>query len=539
MALTWSIGPEPIWYFVDQTGKPLAGGSFQTFRSLNKQQQKAVFQDPAGQFPWPNPALINENGTLGPFWWQVDSSNLQETYYIEVYDANGNLIWTQDDYLPSGGAGGGDVTEGVDLTNLIVNNTFYRHGPNSANPIGVTQYFLAPGAHSGFASSMQPGNQPDIQFFKNNTAATDQLSFVNFNPGDLGAEDTTPPQFLRYVCTGSGAGETAKYVQYPISVDIQSTSNQTAVVGIWARCNSGNANLSLYFYQFYGDGAGASMISPVIITTLTLTTSWKYYSVVTTIPNITGNTYGACQNSGLFLQVAYPLSATTSIDHVKPSVWLGSIVPDTDYLTNDQIDAVINAPRTGDVRVSLNSFAPYGWVLCNDGTIGNPNSGATRANFDTFPLFDCLWNQVTSQTNGTNVGGTGYAQLYDSAGNPIGSVGASSMADYAANRRVGLTKILGRALASAGAGSGLTAFALGQFVGANSYSLQLNDMPQHVHVGQGGASFMMDSPGNWTRPAPTGQMTDATTTGGISGYSSQTPISLMQPTSFFNVFLKL
>jgi len=69
--------------------------------------------------------------------------------------------------------------------------------------------------------------------------------------------------------------------------------------------------------------------------------------------------------------------------------------------------------------------APDGWVAANGGTIGNPTSGANRANSDTLALFTIFWNSFTNTV----------LPIQDSSG--AASVrGASAAADYAANKRL-------------------------------------------------------------------------------------------------------
>ena len=120
-------------------------------------------------------------------------------------------------------------------------------------------------------------------------------------------------------------------------------------------------------------------------------------------------------------------------------MYLGSVVSNTDFHTLDEVDAIVNSPRTGDVRTSLNSYLS-GWVPMNDGTIGNAASGSTaRANQDTFQLFDLIWR--TFQSNQT------LAPMFNGH-SPI-AYGASSVADFTANRGISLTKNLGRVMAGA------------------------------------------------------------------------------------------
>lgn len=97
--------------------------------------------------------------------------------------------------------------------------------------------------------------------------------------------------------------------------------------------------------------------------------------------------------------------------------------------------------ETGDVTFSILT-SKAGWVLLNDGTIGNAVSGATnRANADTQALFTFIWNNILD------------------AWCPVsGGRGASAAADFAANKTIQLPLIAGRSIAAAGSGSVMAQF---------------------------------------------------------------------------------
>ena len=233
--------------------------------------------------------------------------------------------------------------------------------------------------------------------------------------------------------------------------------------------------------------------------------------------------------------------------------------------TYDGTQFILTSPEsstgwvTGNARMTFANVAAVGWVLANDGTIGNGASGGTtRANADTVNLFTLLWNNISN------------------ADCPVSSGrGASAAADFAANKTIALPKMLGRALAVAGAGSGLTAFNLGDTTGANSTTISQANLPSvnfnltvnitepnagkgHKHPpslnsndgGGGDGSGFLNSTGGST-PVPSGASTGNTTTStgyqttGISASGtaasggSGTAVSLMQPSSFLNIEIKL
>lgn len=219
-------------------------------------------------------------------------------------------------------------------------------------------------------------------------------------------------------------------------------------------------------------------------------------------------------------------------------------------LTGATVQAVLAelralAPQTGDFKLSMSPTAPSGWVACDDGTIGSATSGATtRANADTADLYALLWNQVSDT----------YAPV-------SGGRGVSATADFAANKPIALTKVLGRTLAVAGAGSGLTSRALGLTTGAETHTLTGAESgqkaisaapvsiidPGHPHnydklVPGGGGSYATGSPFVGVN---TSTITNTATTGITASFtlaasSAGSAHNNMQPTSFsVHAFLKL
>jgi hypothetical protein len=128
---------------------------------------------------------------------------------------------------------------------------------------------------------------------------------------------------------------------------------------------------------------------------------------------------------------------------------------------------------TGDARLTLKTVADAGWVMMNDGSIGNAPSGATtRANADCQALFTLVFNNLTDAT----------APLLTSTGAATTRAAqATAPAAWAANCRMSLPKQLGRALMAAGAGAGLTNRALGQSLGAETHTQALGELAYHGH----------------------------------------------------------
>ncbi len=531
MTQTFTLMPVPKWYIADLVGKPLGSGYLAAFSSLNPVSDRNVFMNSDGSLTWPRVPIPNtpftgilfdENGSQGPFYFEFDTAAPNNLYYLAVYDFDGVLQWDINDFNPSTGSGGSIITSANNIQNQIVNSPMWRNaiGVNPVNTTAVKFMLVAPGAHAGLSSTPQTAGVsdyigPDIVFLKNNTTGTDSISMPLFTP--LGVNnfglDAQPPDYFHYECSIAGSSENTKCVQFPLFSNVANLTNKSVSITIWAKSASSN-NLILKWKQFYGDGGGTATINPTI-TTFALTPLWAKYTVTTVVPDITGDTLGTCGNSGLFLQVQMPVDAPSSIDFTVPRMYLGTAVPAIDFQNYDVIDSQINAPRTGDVKQGFATIAIPGYLLMNDTTIGSTASVATTANNNTFPLYNLLWSNVAD------------------AWAPVsGGRGASAVADFIANKTLTLTRILGRVVGGAGAGSGLTARALGEFLG-----VQNAVVVSHSHLAPVGAGKFLTDVGTDRVANIIGSgwgTQDRTRDEGVSGVGAN-----MQPSGFMNFFIKL
>lgn len=175
---------------------------------------------------------------------------------------------------------------------------------------------------------------------------------------------------------------------------------------------------------------------------------------------------------------------------------------------------------TGRIRAMMDVSAATGWVPLNDGTVGNAGSGGTtRANADTLALYTMMWNNISNSFCPVS-----------------GGRGGSAAADFAALKTIGLPATLGRALATAGAGSGLTSRALGSSLGEETHIMTLSELVSHNHAPLSGSGFY--TVGTGTNPVNPGiaQSTGNATT---ANTGSSTAFNQMQPSTFYNMEVKL
>jgi hypothetical protein len=538
MTASYSLAPEPVWVLINLVGTVAGGGYLVTKRSLNKIEDKPTFVDPAGEEAWPNPTFFDLNGTHAPIYWEFDPAFPDETYFVQAYDANGALLWEVDGFTGQGGGGGGTITEIFPLDNLIANNVFINHSATISSPSNITNYVICPSNHKGFTPALiNPITTaygtigPDIRFNKNNTGlSSDSITFPVFALSDspMALEgDVTPAYSIEYVCTGTPAGETFKNFQFPICQKVKNLSNQIVTFRIWAKVAATPETITIYTLQYYGSGTGATAPVQTQQGTIALTTTWTAYVLSFTVPDVSAGTLGVggkqTDDDALYIQLGMPLGTSIDVLFTKPALYLGNIDPTTDFQTYDQIDSVDQTPRTGDIRVSLTSSPPPGWLAMNDTSIGNTGSGATTAGDYTYQLYKTLWDGIS------NPSGNVYAPV--STG-----LGASATADFLAGKTLTLPLSLGRAIAGAGSGAGLTARVLGEDVGEETHVLTVPEMPAHTHPPLSGSAFVQTNGSAVEASDPGSSLSFGATTGSTGGSGAH---NNMQPTSFFNVFIKL
>lgn len=454
-------------YFVDKdTGEALSAGVITFYKDNARNTLKNVYYQTGapGSYSYitlPNPMTLTNVGTIAdangndviPFWYPYNESDssIREPYYIVVKDSDGETQFTRANFPfnPGGSSSGGVSTN----NNLICNNEFWRNIgsvdatdlTNSIDINGTPVFYttLAPSQHDGFT-------MPDINFFKDDNGAVDTLTFEKFvdSFSDQVIDDCiTPEYYLNVQCTGTGP-ETQKYIQIPIQLHVDALSGvPTCTITLAAMAATGSPNITVGVYQFLGSGVTSPNVS--IIETFTLSNSWtKYTTISFAMPTAQGLTLGTGQDDAFYLQIGFDTDITYEINIALPSFYLSDSIPTNDFQTYDQINAIISSPRTGDVRISMNEFQPFGWVAMNDGTIGyNPDVMAAylptgRNDPDTWPLYNLLWNKFSAYTSGsTNL----LAQLKDDTGANV-AYGASAIGDFDANKSLTLSQTMGKVL---------------------------------------------------------------------------------------------
>ncbi len=536
MTISYVQSFQPLWYIVGLDGLAAGGAQMFTYDSLTR-LPKAIYQDPAGLEAYPNPFIFELNGTGGPFYWQQDSSNPGDQYYFEIYDAQGNLLEQANNFPASGSGGGGDVTTYISITNYIANNQFIDNIGAQAGPL-PTNLLIAPSNHKGFTpAQVNPlvGTfgvlGPDIRFVKNNTNAVDSLSFPDFVLASAPLTgDVTPVRYIRYQCTNEPAGEVYKSFQFPITQKVKNLSNQIMTFGFWGAVTSTARTLNIYCRQYYGSGTGATPevqdVTRTLIGQANLTSTWTWFPLQFTVPSVAAGSLGTpglqTDDDAIYVQIDMPLGEICDILFTKPALFLGAVDPDITFDSYDMIDSIDQTPRTGATQEGYLLSAPLGWLSMDDGTIGNTGSGSTHPEgaFN-FQLYTTLYTSVANTQAPVSGGRT-----------PPGNDMDSAITDFLLGKTLQLPLTLGRALASSGSGSGLSARILGQTLGTETNIITAANLPNPLLTGLG--------IGNTSGVGPAAILSNNQSGSGVLlNGGGNVALNNMQPTTFMNVYIKL
>ena len=469
---------------VDKDGTAMSGGTVTCYHDNSRTTLKNwYYQTGSGgnyiYIALPNPLTLSAAGTICdingvdtiPFFYPYDEADTdgipeRDPYYITIVNHEKTNQITRENFpfLPPAGSSSTAINS---FNNLIINNGFWRNvAPNATNitpytsftynsstlaiPPGGTNYtaIVAPSQHDGF-------RMPDIEYQQAILTGSNSVTFVPFPLGNSQPIEGTnsPEYYISHVCNSAGSGQTQKCYQFPISLHLNTIANQPFTFSIQAQ-NGGGTSIGsnvITIYLLQDTGTGGTPVAPIELIAYTLNSSWQQYTFSDFFPATSGLNLGLGTDDAWYLQVQMPLNIECTINFTKPSIYLTeNVLPTNDFQTYDQVDTVINSPRTGDLRISVNSFYNsnqkwvYGWVAMNDGSIGNASSNAnSRANADTWPLYNLLWQLAKPFDTGS--ASNPICQLFNSSFINI-NYGSSAISDFNANNQLQLTLLLGRVL---------------------------------------------------------------------------------------------
>jgi len=464
-------------YLVDKDGTPMAGGTITCYQDNSRTTLKNWYYQSGtpGNYTYirlPNPLTLSAAGTICdlngvdtiPFFYpysELDQSVFQPYYITIVNHAMTNQITRANfPFVPNGGT---NPSTNSSFDNIIVNNEFWRN-IGSMNLTNVTDTTVCPSQHDGFSG-------PDITFSKNVTGGQDTVTFTKFplTKDPILTGDITPEYYLNHTCSNTPTGENRKNYLFPISLHVNTLASVPFTVTIQGQntggTGAGQNTINLFIFQ--NTGTGTTPPLPFLIGSISLSSAWTKYDFTSVFPATAGLTLGTGQDDALYLVVQMPLNVNCSINFCKPSIYLSTTVPTNNFQSYDEIDSIINSPRTGDIRTSLNAFIPWGWVPLNGGTIGyNPGSPTyaptTRNNQDTWQLYNLIWSLFKPFNSGsTNI----LAQMYLPS-SAATAYGATAYADFTAGNPIALTQAMGKVILGGAPPSVLISNYLSTFTGA-------------------------------------------------------------------------
>lgn len=510
MTIEYFLAPNARWQGRDETGQPIIGGFLFTWLTQTR-IPKATYSDPSGMNANPNPVILDGKGEANIYW--ADD----EFYDIELYTHDGQLVYTQSNYPFVSTSGGGPITVVQDNANLIRNPQFtYWNNTTEFEDISKS-------------SNRYDYIADDWVFDRSNLNATIDIDrgVFSFGQPDVVA---SPINYLHYESKNAGGGgETFKYVgQYIKSV--KSLANTEVSIAFYAKSSS-SSTISISLEQYFGSGGSPSVSVNTIALTQALSPTWERFEATVTLPSISGKTPGTDGNDALIFRINLPLNQTAVVDVANVQLQANNAATDFPYSTpNDQykcIDSQIDDGvfKTGDIKKTLRLTADNGWVLCDESTIGNSASGASIPALKTKALFELIWNNVDNA----------YVPILDSGGMPT-TRGATAQDDYNADKRMTLTKSLGRVLAGY---SDLLSHPIGSYVGEEKHLQAENEVGRHRHPLETDnyTAWKTDiggTPGTDNVGTAKAQRTDYNLEA-----KDQVPFNIMQPTVYVNVMIKL
>lgn len=325
MATSFIAAPTPLWTPNNLIGLPNIDGTMLAFQNTDRSIPKDVYTDPTGTTPYSQPISFGAAAQRGPFYWTVNDPALDtDPYYLEIYDVDGNLIQTFENFQPAGEGGAGPVTVNQDFNNFIPNPQFRFFPTLVINPVTTNQEV----AHGEWF------------FVKNNTSATDEIRFDRLTLGGSNPTNTPVYEFV-YDCTGAGSGESIKYLEIRLR-DVRSLEGQQVNFSFEGIKTAGTGSVTLEAVQFFGTGGSPSATNILLINTPVLTGVYQKFDFTFVVPSVGGKVLGSNNDDYLSIRFNFPFDAILTYKFTNMQLTLGTAVFDFQYRsTNESVGEVL------------------------------------------------------------------------------------------------------------------------------------------------------------------------------------------------------
>lgn len=489
MATTYNLAPFPVWQIIypnsanpNLVGLPIPAARVFTYKSTAHNTPKTTFSSNVGDPPpaHTNPVVADTLGQV-TIYWALNDQDPTDLYFVEIMGPEGDdtVYYSFDNFDGSAVVPAENINTNIDI-NYIRNPQFsiWEHIP--------VEYT---GGTSLNAKKFSTTNAElvcdDWWFFKDSTTATDTISRQPFDSGQTDVP-ANPSFYIRYDCTVAGSTETQKYfLQY--FKGVQFLNGQAISLSFRMRANSSSRTVTIKWHQNFGTGGlPASTIVTQLGNPINLTAAWAEYKIENfTIPSIQGNLIGTNRDDYCFLSINLDNNQISTYDLCNVQLERGNNVSVFQQDTYESYRQKLS--KYFQIQTSLNQFIiktidptnlhtfilseDAGWIPMNDLTIANPTvagGAGTIRNFAAFKLYCVLWNTCNDTDCPVLPGGRG----------------ADAVADWNADKTINFPLSMCRAIGNYGSGSGLTGRAAGKTDGAESITLNTNQLPIHQHTFQ-------------------------------------------------------
>lgn len=441
------LAPNARWMGRTPTGEPVINGYLYTYRA-GSEIPKVTYEDFEEKIANENPIRLDDAGEANIYW-------LDDEYYrIILFTEDMQEVYDQDDYPYLRNQNVSPITDNTNKNNIVRNPqfTYWTNGETLTNITGSTSDY-------DYIAD-------DWLFRKTNLTSNINATQVRLNLTDASIPGD-PVDVMDINCTVVGTLTEDRVEIYQKYDSVRTFANRSVTISFSSRVVGAlSGQISVHVYQRFGSGGTPSSQVDNSFGTFDLTQAFQTFNRTITLDSLTGKTEGTDDNSYIELAFQFPNNVLFEIQLGTVQFIAGDVNLPFDYMSqNDQYLRLYRNRdsffQTGDYKLSL-ATSQEGWVSCNNGTIGNPSSGATFAAMYTKALFIAIFNSVVNM----------YAPIFNSDG----TVGTrtTAEADYNLNKRMSLTKNLGRALA--GYNPNGVATATKDFTGdTGNNALQLDD----------------------------------------------------------------
>lgn len=499
MATTYVLVPQPFWIFNDAVGRPAANGKIFFYYS-DTRLPRAVFKDSSGLFPWDTAdGLILDGAGMVPGVLYFENDELTR-YFVEVYDAAGDLIDTVDE-LPASGSGGSGPITNYFITDNYIDNVDFKFNSGTISPIPVGDTEIAAGKWF---------------FRKAENFATDNITFNRIPLGSINPNFNPEFEFV-YTATAFSGSETDKdlYVSEP---NVKTFSNEEITIDFW--CNSSvAANAQIYIRQHFGTG-GSPSLDVIQLTPFVLPVGYARVTITLNVPSVVSKSLGTNGDDAFDIGIRLPLSTPIVFKATEFRIVRGNIVPVNgtfDTYSQTKYKTFYEDPSSffmiGDIISTFiyqGETGRAGFIRLFDTDIGSSASGSFYADDKYLNLFVLLWNSVGDENCPVS-----------------GGRGPSGEADFVANKTMQLPLNEGRVIGNTSSIEGV-----GLAIGEEQHTLTISEIPAHTH-----AIRQISGPSIGGGPAifsPIGSYTGGTTdfTGGSNPHNN------IQPTVYSFKYMK-